>query len=340
LQALTTNPTSTADRQVIVLKAQNLTDKFNSVTTRLDTLTTNLNTTIGEDIKNANQLIKEISDLSRSITSSELGDLGTANDLKDRRQEKLEFLAKLVNFQSSTNSVDNTFNLSVGGVALITSNNIADKLQAYTPAGGQTQVATVNAPTTALTLTGGGILGIMDARDGAIATLQTDVNDLAAELITQVNAIHKPGFALDNSTGRDFFTGTDASDIGVNTVLLQNPNLIQASAVSGEPGNNQAVLALARLASEPQSSFGNLTFVESYNQSVANFGQVLSNVNSQILDQDAVNLMLTRQRDSLGGVSVDEEMTNLVIFQRAFQASAKMISTIDELLQSVIALSR
>ena len=99
-------------------------------------------------------------------------------------------------------------------------------------------------------------------------------------------------------------------------------------------------MSLAKLGYQAQANLGNLTFVESYNQSVANLGQALNSTVSQIQDQDAVDRMLQRQRDSLGGVSIDEEMSNMIVFQRAFQASARMITTLDELLQSVINISR
>jgi flagellar hook-associated protein 1 FlgK len=146
--------------------------------------------------------------------------------------------------------------------------------------------------------------------------------------------------ALDGvTTGAAFFTGTGSADIQTNTTIRPDPGLIQASS-NGDAGDNGVALALARLSNTSQAALANVTFIESYNQSVANLGQALNNVNSQSLDQGAVNRMLESQRDSIGGVSIDEELTNLVIFQRAFQASAKMISTVDELLQSVIALSR
>jgi flagellar hook-associated protein 1 FlgK len=78
----------------------------------------------------------------------------------------------------------------------------------------------------------------------------------------------------------------------------------------------------------------------SYNQAVAAMGQDLSSINTQIGNQDIVQSMLVRQRDAVMGVSVDEEMTDLIKYQRAFQASAKLISTIDQMLDIVMNLKR
>jgi flagellar hook-associated protein 1 FlgK len=343
LQALSANPNSTADRQVVLLKAENLTEKFNSVNARLAQLRTDLNTSIDDDIGVANSLLTQIANLSTSVTSSELAGVGNANDLRDRRQQALEALGKIVNFQTSTDTTLNSFSLTVGGVTLIDSNNQVEDLETYTDALGGNQVRSNNrtsGATTDLTLTSGSVQGTIDARDGAIATLNTEIDTLAGTLITQVNSLHSAGVALDGATtGAALFTGTGSADIQLNTTIRADPSLIQASS-SGDAGDNGVALALATLNNTPQTDLGDLTFIESYNQSVANLGQALNNATSQALDQEAVNQMLTRQRDSVSGVSIDEEMTNLVIFQRAFQASAKMISTVDELLQSVIALSR
>ena len=341
LQALSTSPNSTADRQVVLLRAESLAEKFSTVNQRLSNLRTDLNTRVQDDVNVANELLTQISDLSKSIGSSETGGTGSANDLRDRRQERLEGLSRLVNIHYSEDSQTNAFDLSIGGVTFIDDNSVATTLETLSDLSTGVERTQVQAASgAALALTKGAIKGTIDARDGAIATVSSDIDTLASVLITQVNNIHVTGTALDGaSTGEAFFTGSTAADIEVNSVLRQDPTRIQASA-NGEPGNNEVALQLAQLANQRQTSLGDLTFGESYNQTVANLGQALSNVNTQTQDQDAVDRMLHRQRDSIGGVSVDEEMANLLIFQRAFQASARMITTLDELLQSVIRLGQ
>jgi flagellar hook-associated protein 1 FlgK len=180
--------------------------------------------------------------------------------------------------------------------------------------------------------------GTIAARDGALQALRRDVNALASDLITKINAIHVTGYSLTGSTGQDLFSGTDASDIAVNSALAGNPALLQGSAVSGAVGDNQVALALAQLANAPQASLGNQTFSQRYSETVATFGQALSNVNSQLADQEIVQTMLWRQRDAVSGVSLDEEMTDMIKYQRAFEASARLISTVDELLETVISM--
>ena len=138
--------------------------------------------------------------------------------------------------------------------------------------------------------------------------------------------------------GLEFF---DASTDGLklNERIESNPGLFNAS-VGGDAGNNEMAQRLARLVDERQESLNGQTFNESVNQAIAGFGQELFNVETQAVDQKAVARMLEEQRISLGGVSIDEEMASLLVFQRAFQANAKLISILDEMLAEAINIVR
>ena len=85
-----------------------------------------------------------------------------------------------------------------------------------------------------------------------------------------------------------------------------------------------------------QIVFNNQTFNQRYNQTVAGVGQTLASANSHVADEQLVQNMLGQQRASVSGVSLDEEMTNLMTYQRAFEASARLITVIDELLQTLV----
>jgi flagellar hook-associated protein 1 FlgK len=166
--------------------------------------------------------------------------------------------------------------------------------------------------------------------------LRDNLNTLAANLITAVNTIHATGFNLDGIKANNFFTGTNAGNIQVNNLLLDNPGLVQASGSAAAVGDNTAMLALAQLGSQSQATLSNQTFSQSYGQTVASLGQALSSVNNQQADQQVVQNLLQKQRDSFSGVSLDEEMTNLIKYQKAFQASARLINTINQMLDTVL----
>lgn len=333
-QSVSTNPTSTAERQVLLLKAQGLTTQFNEVSGRLSQAHDLLNDTVRTDVDQANQYLDEIARLNNQIVAIEIGDGDVANDLRDTRQQRIEQLGALIDINATeqpTGGVD----ITIGGVSIISGSNVVDRLEAFDTAGGDTLVRAATAGTT-LALTGGSIHGTIEARDGALATLRGDIDSLAGTLISEVNAIHSPGYGLQGTTGEAFFTGTNAGNITVNAALKADPGKIQASAVAGATGDSQIMLALAQLAEKPIASLANETLSQSYGRTVANLGQSLSSLNSQIDNQTTVQEMLTRQRDSYSGVSLDEEMTDLIRFQKAFEASARLVSMVDEMLDTVL----
>jgi flagellar hook-associated protein 1 len=337
-QSLSTNPTSMAERQTLLMKASSLASQFNQFDARVENLRQSLNSSIDSDVAAANQLLREIAELNERIGQIESAGTGAANDLRDTRQERLEALAKYVNLDLSSGA-NGAVDIAVGGVTMVSGNDLTDTIESYDGGGGQVFVRAVTAGTP-LTLTSGSIQGTVDARDGAITDLQTSVNTLATLLISEVNAVHVTGFSLTDTTGENFFGGTDASDIVVNALLLNDPSLVQAAGVAGAPGDNQTALALAKVAQQKLPALNGQTLSQGYGQTVAAFGQALASVNTDLSDQQTVENMLLRQRDSIGGVSLDEEMADLTRFQKAFAASARLITTVDEMLETVVNLKR
>lgn len=337
-QSLATAPASLTNRQEVISQAQQLATQFNQVDQRLAAVNGQLNQSVQNDVADANQLLAGIAGLNQQITAAEAATGGTANDLRDLRQQKLEGLAKLVNFQSAS-TADGAVNISVDGNLLVAGASVQDTLQTYDAGGGQLLVRTAAAGT-ALTLTGGSIQGNIAARDGTLQSLRTNLNNLANQLINQVNTVYRAGYDLNGNTNANFFTGTTAADIGVNATLVGDPAKLQASGVVGAAGNSQIALALAQLAGTKQAGLGNQTFSDSYIGAITDLGFAMAGVNGQLSDQQIVQDMLQTQRSSVSGVSLDEEMVDLVKYQRAFQASAKLVGTIDQLLDTVVNLKR
>jgi len=338
MQSLSTSPTSVSERQVLVIKAQSLATQFNQVSDRLDTLRTSLNESLASDVDQANIALTDIAKLNEQIIAAELGTTGKANDLRDIRQKRIEDLATLVRVETTANS-NGSVDIAIDGVTLVTGPNVDDTLEAYDAGGGQFLVRTLTGGT-ALNITSGSMQGTIDARDTELLSLQTDLDTLAGTLISEVNTLHSAGFGLSGTTGEDFFTGTDASDIAMNGTLAGNPSMIQASGVAGAVGDNSVIVQMAQLADKQHGALTGQTFLKSYGQTVVALGQALNGTNTQLANQQIVESMLLRQRDSVSGVSLDEEMTDLIKFQRGFEASAKLITTIDEMLDIVMNLKR
>jgi len=335
LQAVSVSPTSIPDRQVLMLKAGQLTDKFNSVEDRFTTLRSDLNMDLTARIKQANQLIDLTSRaaMDNSMLNSSGGGLA-----KDTLQMRLEELGAYSSIKNQFNDL-NQITVSINDVVVIQDNQVVGKFEGAEDADGGLQVSVRNSDSdkTAQLNGQGSIQGLVDARDTVLQDLRQKINLMATTLIEGVNSVHKLGVSLDGSTNLDFFTGTDASTIAVNKDLIADSRKIQLSADTDE-GDNTVGANLLKWLDASQEGLGKMTVTQHYNEAVATYGQELANINNRLADQEVISHTLKQQRAGVSGVSLDEEMSSLIQFQRAYQASAKLISTVNELFQSILSM--
>ena len=189
---------------------------------------------------------------------------------------------------------------------------------------------------TTLALTGGSIQGAINARDGGIQTLRNRLDALAGQVVTSVNAAYNPT----GSTGNFFAAGgTTAATVALDPAL--NSNTLKAGS-SGNAGDNTIALAVAGLANRTFSTSSGDAIDGTMTQFLANtvsaFGQTLSNLNNQVENQTAIQALVTSQQQSVSGVNLDEETTNLMIYQKAYQASSHFINIVDGLLATLVQL--
>jgi flagellar hook-associated protein 1 FlgK len=334
LQTLSTDPNNIPDRQAVIQSAQQVTEQFNQVSSGLDTVTSGLNTSIQNGVTASNQDLSQIASLNQQIMEAQDAG-GTADQLVDEREQTIENLSGYVNLTTSAQS-NGAIDVSIGGVTMVSGDTTPDSLATYTNSSGQLLVQAQTAGTP-LTLSGGSIEGSITARDGAVATLQSSLNALASQLISSFNQIYSGGYDLNgNNLQSAFFTGSDAASIGVNSTVANDPSTFQASGTAGDTGDNTVVLALANLASQPVTSLSNQTLSQNYAQTVGAFGSSLQSVNEQLANSTSVAQMLTTQRNSASGVDTDTEMTNLLQFQKAYEASAELVTTVNEMLETLV----
>ncbi len=334
LQSLSTDPSSVPERQVLLQKAQTLAARFNQVDSKLANVASTLNDSISSDVNKINTLAQDIAKLNGSIAQEETASGNPANDLRDSRQSKLQELAGLAK-ADVVEQPPGSLSIIVAGVPLVSGVEVLNTLETFDSGSGALQVR-ANGQVDAMNITGGSIEGSIAVRDKDLGEVRDQINTLAQTLVSEMNKAHATGFSMSGATGADFFTGQNAKDIAVNSVLLADPSLLQASGVSGEAGNNVVVLAMAKLGNSAQAALNDQTFSNRQAQIVAGLGQKVADAQRDVDDQKAISDFVSSQRDSISGVSLDEEMSNLVMFQKAFQASAKLISMTDEMLATII----
>ncbi len=338
-QSLSVSPTSAAERQAVVFNAQKIADKFNTIDRRMSDLRTAINDEVKDVITDVDAKLTELAYIAVNIGNIEAVE-GSANEVRDSLQAGLEQLSEYVNI-STTYSEDGELNVFVDGVQMITENVLTNTVAAGTDSNGM-YVLTDNTNGNAISLKSGYLKGMIDARDVTIKDLRTKVSTLATELISEVNTLHKTGYDLygTNDSTSVLFTGADASDIEVNSDIISDPRTLQGSSSATEVSNNDVLRNIAALNTKSITNLSSTTFSEYYGNTVSRLGQDLALTTSQLNDQKTVQKMLEKQRESIMGVSVDEEVANLVIYQRAFQASARLLSTMDGLIEDVLNMTR
>ncbi len=418
LQALSSNPSSQAYRQVVVFKAQNLSEKFNRIDFRLGELLHDLNSevvTMVDDVNNAITFLEQIGHL---ISSNKM--LSNANDYTDKFHSRVEDLSKFIDVQFEFKPVANAdpatgkamekLYLKIGGVEVIEAGDIVSRLALvikddkgnkvtrknnYLERGDTVFVETIKSAEQ-FQLISGKIKAVIDSRDESVRGFKTSMNLISEKIKERINLEHAKGTSLpvlqlsseyvgtgslaieklsndlkagdrllfgnggvftvanDAAIGAQELKGTFTGDsplakgdraaltsidffdiaadgLNVNERISGNPALLHAG-MGGDAGNNELALSMAQIIDERQEDLNGQTFNEALNRGVIGFGQELSSVETQTLDQSTVLRMLQEHRTSISGVSIDEEMANLLVFQRAFQANAKLISLLDELL--------
>jgi len=156
------------------------------------------------------------------------------------------------------------------------------------------------------------------------------LDTLATNLISSVNAAQAAGYTLAGSqTAEPFFTGADASDIAVNPNLLANTDLVAAASAASSPGDGTNALAIAALR-------GNAAIDGAYQSLVIGIGSDSQDAQRSTDNANVLVDALTNRRDSVIGVSIDEEMTNMIRFQRGYQAAARALTAMDEMLDTLI----
>jgi flagellar hook-associated protein 1 FlgK len=342
-QDLSNNPSGVAERTSLVSAGQYLASTFNQTYNNLRDLQGDIDTHVTNIVSDINDMTDRIAELNRKVTQVEVTG-HNANDFRDERDQLVLELSKLIDIQSFEDG-DGNINVSVGnGKPLVDGTATWDLTTADN--GGVQDVFWQASDGTTTNITGqitdGELKGWIYSRDTAIDDYLTRLDTLATTVMSEVNTLHSAGTTLDSvtTTGVNFFTGSGAVNMAVNSTIVANSDLIAAaSAGEGLPGGNSTAIAIADLQASATMP-GSSTFDAYYNSLV---GQVGADVQAAGFNQGHQAIMvdnLKQYRQEVSGVSLDEEMVNLIQFQQAYSAAAKLITTADEMVDTLLTMIR
>jgi flagellar hook-associated protein 1 FlgK len=332
-QDLSTNASGTTERQIVLSQAQILADSFKSVSTTLTDTIAAQDTSLTALTSDVNNMLTNIASLNAQIRQTELVS-GNANEMRDQRDLLVKQLSEQMGIKYTENSdgttdvyvqdSSSTYYLVQGDQAgsLSLSGSSPARSVTINAVGGATRVV----DNTLYTAQDGGTLwATLQLRDVIVPDYLSQLDTLASDIITGVNAQHQAGLDINGGTGTAFFSGTSAATIGVN--ITNTDDIAAATSTSPPPGGNANALAMVGLQSGYSSS---------YNTLVAQIGLDVDQAETVVSQDEAYLKQLNTLRDSKSGVSLDEELTNLVMYQRSYQASAKLITTVADMMDTVI----
>ena len=344
MQDLATNPESSSVRATVREQGRAMTTMFNQISNGLQNLQESKNFEITDIVDGINERLRKLSELNLDIARSSAPGR-TNNDLADQRDVLLDELSGMVDMNSFEDPATGTVTVTISGQAFVVNGNYLQLETDIDYVNDQQFVKVLN-PTdkSEMPISSGELYGLLQIRDETIPDLISELDTLASSIIESVNEIHREGYGIQGSrasipTNLDFFDGTDASTISLSYEILSDPSNIAASA-DGKPGDNSNALAIAQLRNAEILNNDSFTFEDYLAGMVSSLGLEAESMYSKVDTQQVLVNSLQNYREQLFGVNMDEELTNLIKYQQSFNAAARVITTVNELMGVVVRLGQ
>ena len=334
---LSTNPGGEVERQAVLQRGELIGRAFANIYREIQQSVKNINSTITSKVDGVNLALDEVAQLNTRISALELSGQN-ANSDRDRRDMLLKSLSMSIGAT--------TFETSTGAVSVQLPNGMplvemgkANHLNAVFSGTNVSLELSVGTTTLALdrNALGGEFRGLYEVREVMIPDVVNRLDELAFTFANKVNDQHELGTDLNGASGQPFFivSPTDAS----STLRMNITSTSQiAAGESAAPGDNRNALAILQL--EQQQLLGNDTLVSFYGKIAATVGVEAARNRQAAQGYKDSLVQLENMRDGIDGVSLEEEMINLLKYQRGFEASARFLSTVDEMMAVLMTLKR
>ncbi len=351
---LANDPTSDPAKAMVRQRASDVVNLVNGSSDRIGELADSLRGRIVDTVSQINGIAEQIASVNRNILASEAGG-GTASDLRDQRDRLLDQLSKLGSTQVLP-AREGMVQVVVDGETLVDGpTSRALDTPVFTTSGNRLTVQVTRGGDPVLFPATGSVLGelVQDLNveisgpEGVLSRL----NALASGLVTTVNALHRQGWSASGEalgggswngspTGSnvDFFdpTGLSADTMRLSDAVRGDYTTIAAGYTPGATSNNQLALDLAALRDDTTTMGGTRSFAGDYKDLVTGVALKISSANNSATVYDALATSAANRRESISGVSTDEELIKLTQSQQAYGAAAKVLKTADEMLQTLL----
>lgn len=336
-QSLVNRPGDMATRGYVVEEASNLSANFNRTRQQIESQREDTVEKTRLQVQEINTIIQDVAELNVQIVAvTTVGQ--QPNDLSDTRDLLLDRLSKLIGTTTVT-SPEGAINIYIDGKPLVDRNRTNALDTEIDPLTGDLNLIWKKNGSS-VGGRGGSMLAMNEMHNTEIPDVLNTLTTLRDEIVNQVNAVHRAGYGLQDPSGspanRDFFEILPNGDMQVRAEILNDPGKVAAATGGDEPGNGDNALTIANLRYAFSMAGGTSTMGDFYNTLIARLGGKTRQAMSIEANQSALIYTIDRQRRQLSEVSLDEEVANMVKFQHTYQAAARAMNVVDEMLDTVV----
>ncbi len=335
---LSTNPSDVTTRDSLVSVSQSLASMFRQKANELINTQNDTNKEISNDVTELNNDLAQMADYNDKIVQIENSG-GTAADLRDKRTELLRKISQIVdvNYYEEANGSLNVF--ISNGRSLVEGTNVWNlQVKVNTNNASFYDIVFSDTPNEVINgdLKGGKLAGLIDIRDTKVVGYLDDLNSMASTIITRVNSLHSSGYDLNGNVGGDFFStaSTSARDMQVDPSIVADVRKIAAGTTVNTDGDNAS--AIAAIKDDASLMGSGMTIDNFYESLTSRVGQDVVNAQNSLDHQTSVMNQVENQREAVSGVSLDEEMLNLIKYQAAYNAAGRLVATVNTMMGTLI----
>ena len=329
---LANNPTEAGMRAAVLSKANNLAGTLNGVSKQLDRYQEDLSLELRSSVDKANSILERLAQLNNVIARSENQNQPNFA-AADERDDLVRQLSSLVGVEVQSNHSDG-FRIAIGGVFVLEADH-------FTPLNLDESTLTIqfgNTGTPFKPETGGSIGAKLSTINDSVNGARARLDQIASALVTEVNAIHATGYGLNGVTGLDFFdpSATSAASIKVSAAIANDVDSIAASGYVDTPGDSSIAAAISEL--QHKGLIGSRTLGQEVTDMLAEVGSRVKAAEADASGHAAVLANLDAMEAGVSAVSVEDEMTAIIELQQAYAATARVLQSAEEMMNTLLAL--
>ena len=319
----------------VLSRALSLVEDFQAVGRSLDEVAADLEQRIGSSVVDLNDSLRQVASLNEQIATAEVGG-SHANDLRDRRDLLLTQIAEIAEITVHERD-DGSVDVILSGRTLVTRGSYQQLATTTLRSddGNHLTVTTADGQQP-IELAGGRLEGLVTARDEHLTRVRGQLDEVARYLIDSVNSLHIEGRS-GGLLGIPFFVGDSLATIDVTEAIQNDAGLI-ATSRSGQAGDTDIARAIAALADEGIGGPGNASVSDRYRAVLVDLAGERSSFAFLLENQNNLVVSVEAKIASVSGVSLDEEGANMIRYQNTYSAAAKVIATVQEMYDSLLAM--